>query len=318
MSIILLCMWAAVKHVFPRISGGWIDQHRTQHLTYSIRLMEASAFDSTTFVAFSQCRAMRSTFAVYETQCLELNLACDKTFAVYELDLTSVKRSVVHSFSKTVQDLACSQIFVLETSYYLLPSFPLSPRASWASEISLHPGCPSVMGCICCCHRAAVLMDASFHVNATPLQVDAHLRNPDSWLMIIPNFQSGNVSNRKYDKSGGEVENKSSGLLRSFMVSNKSNTVVFEEIDDPNPQNETSSRKLAYRITLFSTNDVENANATFNVEWTFKEGGTEEGGSDVRRYITDFKAFRSTFLPWTLGLKSSCREENMRLQEAFV
>mmetsp|Transcript_26366 Transcript_26366/g.36805 ORF Transcript_26366/g.36805 Transcript_26366/m.36805 type:complete len:141 (+) Transcript_26366:247-669(+) len=134
--------------------------------------------------------------------------------------------------------------------------------------------------------------------------------------MIIPNFQHGDVSNLKYDELGGEAEHKT-GLLRSFTVSNNSNTIVFDKIDDPSPQNETSTRKLAYRITLFSTNDNEVANATFNVEWTLQEGKGNQGGSEVRRYITEFKALRSIFIPWTLGLKSACREENRRLQEVF-
>ena len=77
--------------------------------------------------------------------------------------------------------------------------------------------------------------------------------------------------------------------------------------------------RLAYRVLLGSPTDPD---AVFKVEWLLNSGTSAETGTvaratRTRRLITDFEAYKSLYIPWTLGLQMACQEENESIMEAF-
>jgi hypothetical protein len=85
---------------------------------------------------------------------------------------------------------------------------------------------------------------------------------------------------------------------------------------------------INYKIELFF-DGASTPSAHFTVEWTFFSEAplgfplkwysdksalaSQQPGAFTRRRITDFQALKSLHLPWTIGLRSSCREENQNI-----
>jgi hypothetical protein len=135
-------------------------------------------------------------------------------------------------------------------------------------------------------------MDATFTVAGPPDAVDAKLRSPEAWLQIIPG------------SSGGRTENQSESAFTAITPY----PIIIHSIVPFT----TIEAGVQYSVSLQS---LEAPEVTFDVSWTFK--ATADGATEVRRLITNFRAHKKIYLPWSLVLKIKCAQENANLQRMF-
>jgi hypothetical protein len=137
-------------------------------------------------------------------------------------------------------------------------------------------------------------MDTTFLVNGSPEDIDAKLRQPQSWVELIPVGQNGK-------NELGSVSVDSFTVLTPYAI------VIHSIKPFSNIEN-----GYEYKVSLGGATQPE---ATFDVHWTYIR--LNDGGCNVRRRITNFQAHSKLYIPWTLGLRPKCVEENVKLQQMF-
>ena len=199
------------------------------------------------------------------------------------------------------------------------------------------------MGLCFGCTAAATLLDETFFCpQTTPEGLCDYISQADgkdNWMDIVPGSRSigrtgqgtreithaqGKDWSIRYAGAGKDVDGSAWTTVRCTNCTVNDQVVSYTILLGHDPAAPTAVFNVSWsffsRDAYNTAKDAVRGAEGSNMKWyadksTFLEEqrGGEASGAFTRRVITDFKAHQSLHLPWTVGLRNACRQENQNI-----